>query len=465
MTRAASAAESDTAPRVLVVDDDPALLRLLGARLGAAGYAVATASTGEEALTTAASFQPLLVITDLLMGGMDGMALFERLHATNPSLPVILLTAHGTIPNAVEATQKGAFAYLTKPFDRSELMAVVARAVKLHTGGDGQAADESAHDEEWCAAIITRNPGMRALLAQAHRAAGFDVSILIQSESGTGKELLAAAIHRASRRAGHPLVPVNCSAIPEELLESELFGHTKGAFTGAVREHKGLFQAARGGTLFLDEIGDMPLAFQAKMLRALQEKVVRPVGSTQNVAIDVRIVAATHRNLAEEARHGRFREDLYYRLNVIPLELPPLRERREDIPLLANYFLEQFFAHQEVGERKQFSPAAMEVLAAHAWPGNVRQLRNVVEQTIVLSPSPVISVEQIQGALQTTESEVPSLADARRDAERDYLVRILKIADGNVTRAAQMAQRNRTEFYKLLSRHHIDPQAFRTAAD
>ncbi|MDN5874453.1 MAG: sigma-54 dependent transcriptional regulator [Sinobacteraceae bacterium] len=449
-------------PTVLLVDDDKALLRLLTLHLKSAGYAVEAVTSGEEALAKLHVFRPLLVITDLWMDGMDGMTLFDRIHATNPWLPVMVLTAHGTIAHAVEATQRGAFSYLTKPFDSDELTALVERAMSLYADSDVIIQPELS-EGAWSEGIITRNEQMRTLLAQAHRAALFDVSVLIQGESGTGKELLARAIHRASKRAEHPFIALNCGAVPEELLESELFGHAKGAFTGATRDHKGLFQAAYGGTLFLDEIGDMPLTFQTKLLRVIQEEEVRPVGATQSIATDVRIVAATHRNLAEEVAQKRFREDLFYRLNVMPLEILPLRERREDIPLLANHFLEQFLSGQSRDAQRQLSPAAMEVLAAQAWSGNVRQLRNVVERSVVLSSAPVVSADQVSDALQGDEDALPSLADARRDSERRYLVQVLEIAGGNVTRAAQLAQRNRTEFYKLLNRHDIDPHRFRAA--
>ncbi|TAM12967.1 MAG: response regulator [Nevskiaceae bacterium] len=448
--------------RILLVDDDPSLLRLLAMRLKATGYTVRTARSGEEALITVSAFQPALVITDLLMDGMDGMKLFAQLHIGNPSLPVIVLTAHGTIPNAVDATQKGVFSYLTKPFDSAKLLDEVARALTVYTAAPLH--PPSADDADgWCRPIVTRNPAMQTLLVQARQAAAFDVSVLIQSESGTGKELLAQAIHRASSRAQRPFIALNCSAVPEALLESELFGHTKGAFTGAAHEHKGLFQAASGGTLFLDEIGDMPIEFQAKLLRALQEKEVRPIGSTASVQVDVRILAATHRDLVDEVGHKRFREDLYYRLDVIQLGIPPLRERREDIPLLANDFLEEFSVDQSTGKQKRFSPEAMEALVAAEWPGNVRQLRNVVERTMVLSPATIIPATQVRQALKKVES-IPSLANVRECAERQYLVQILKIAGGSVTRAAQLAQRNRTELYKLINRHHIDLNEFRSGA-
>jgi two-component system response regulator GlrR len=316
---------------------------------------------------------------------------------------------------------------------------------------------------EWRKELVTRSPLMENLLTQARLIAGSDASVLIQGQSGTGKELLARAIHRASARAGGPFVALNCSAIPESLFESELFGHVKGAFTGATREHPGLFRAAAGGTLFLDEIGDMPLAFQVKLLRALQERVIRPVGSTDTVAIDVRIISATHQDLELAMRENRFREDLYYRMNVVTLELPLLAERREDIPLLANHFLKHFPDTGKKGVRG-FSPEAMEVMLSAPWPGNVRQLYNVVEQSVALSTTPLIPVSLVQRALRGDSSEMPAFAEARSQFERDYLTRLLQITHGNVTRAAGIAKRNRTEFYKLLQKHHLNPAQFKSAS-
>ncbi|HEY9149807.1 MAG TPA: sigma-54 dependent transcriptional regulator, partial [Gammaproteobacteria bacterium] len=347
--------------RILLVDDDRSLLRLLSMRLAAVGYEVAAVESGEQALAQLSVFRPHLVITDLRMGGMDGMALFDQIHSRNPALPVLILTAHGTIPDAVDATSKGVFSFLTKPFDSQVLLTQVGRALKV--SGEGRHTDEEEQQAEWRRDIVTRSPVMEDLLTQACLVAASDASVFIHGQSGTGKELLARALHKASARYEGPFVAVNCSAIPESLMESELFGHAKGAFTGANREHKGLFQAAHGGTLFLDEIGDMPLSFQVKLLRALQERVVRPVGSTQSVEVDVRIISATHRDLDEALEEGEFREDLYYRLNVVTLEMPTLAERREDIPLLASHFLE-LICQNSRKEVKGFAPEAMELLLA-----------------------------------------------------------------------------------------------------
>jgi two-component system response regulator GlrR len=369
---------------------------------------------------------------------------------------VIILTAHGTIPEAVAATRRGVFSFLTKPFEPKVLLETVADALRLSAAPRGEA-------EGWRAELITRSAAMEALLAQAKRVAQSDASVCIFGASGTGKELLARAIHNASRRADAPFVAVNCGAIPEGLLESELFGHKKGSFTGAVQDRRGLFQAAHGGTLFLDEVGDMPLPLQVKLLRALEDRVVRPVGSNEAVAVDVRIVSATHRNLAERIAHGEFREDLYYRLNVVKLEVPALADRREDIPLLATHFLSRLSQRYE-RRRLAFSPEAMELMVSAAWPGNVRQLLNVVERAVALTPTEVIPASLVRQALEAGDSTLIPLDEARRAFERDYLVRILKITGGNMTQASRLAGRNRTEFYRLLERHSLEPAMFKKQA-
>ena len=440
---------------VLLVDDDKDLLQLIAMRLSAAGYAVTAVESGAAALTALAVSRPQVVVTDLRMEGMDGMALFDAIHRQSPSLPVVILTAHGTIPEAVTATRRGVFSFLTKPFEPKVLLETVAEAMRLSSvpGGD---------TEDWRAEIMTRSSGMEQLLSQAKRVAASDASVCIFGASGTGKELLARAIHRASSRAAEAFVAVNCGAIPEGLLESELFGHKKGSFTGAVSDRRGLFQAAQGGTLFLDEIGDMPLPLQVKLLRALEERKIRPVGSHESLDVDVRVIAATHRKLEERIASGEFREDLYYRLNVVKLYIPTLAERREDIPLLANAFLSRLATrYQRSG--LTLSPEALELLVSAPWPGNVRQLLNVVEQAVALSATAMIPDSLIRQALHSKESELTPLDEARKAFEREYLVRILKITGGNVSKAARLAGRNRTEFYRLLERHSLEPSVFKVA--
>ena len=439
--------------QILLVDDDPGLLRLLSLRLESGGYRVRTAVNGRQALAEVGAERPDLVVTDLRMEPMDGLELLEAIGRDTPGLPVILITAHGSIPDAVRATQNGAFGFLTKPVEKDELLAQVARALEA-------GAAESENAESWRDDIVTRSGRMEELLSQARMAAATDVAVLINGESGTGKELLARAIHRASRRRDRPFIAVNCGAIPESLLESELFGHEKGAYTGAVSSTQGLVQEANGGTLFLDEIGDMPQAAQVKLLRMLQEGTIRRVGSTRDQHVDIRVVSATHRDLRQAIEDGEFRDDLYYRLNVVNLRLPPLRDRPEDIPLLATHFLDRVGESDEQ-PRKSFAPAALEVLVRSPWPGNVRELQNFVERAAALTPSRLISAGQVRRLLDEQGEGLPSLADARDAFTRQYLCQLLRLTRGNVSRAARLADRNRTDFYKLLKRFHLEPSQFK----
>ena len=461
MTKSAEILSNSTVTKekILVVDDDPSLLRLLAIRLSAAGYEVESAKNAKVALGKLASFHPQLVISDLRMDGMDGMALFDQIRQQHTSMPVIIMTAHGTIPDAIHATKQGVFSFLTKPFESQQLLETVQQAIRLQPQSSANENIENLQ-EKWREKIISRTAIMASLLQQTKQVAQSDFSLLIHSQSGTGKELLAQAIHQASPRNEKPFTAINCAAIPEQLLESELFGHVKGAFTGADKNYLGLFQASNGGTLFLDEIGDMPMGFQVKLLRALQEKEVRPVGSTQTVKVDVRIISATHKNLLQAIEDKTFREDLYYRLNVVELALPPLADRREDIPLLAQHFLNHSLAlssHKVSG----FSQEAMELLISAAWPGNIRQLQNVIEQSVALSTDALISADLVTRALRGETTQLPSFVQARDEFERDYLAKLLKLTAGNVSQAAKIAQRNRTEFYKLLNRHHLTAEAFR----
>ena len=447
--------------KILLVDDDISLLKLLSIRLKNSGYEIETAENAHHALARLAAFQPHLVITDLRMGDMDGLALFDRIHQQYPSLPVILLTAHGTIAGAVDATRKGLFSYLTKPFDSQQLLKEIHQALQLTHTHSFSSDKEDLIDHSWRDGIITQSRLMEELLKQVQRLAKSDVSILIQGASGTGKEVIAQAIHKASLRNNKPFVAINCAAIPDNLLESELFGHKKGAFTGADKNHTGMIETADQGTLFLDEIGDMPLDFQAKLLRVLEERTVRPVGSNQTVAVDVRIISATNINLDQAVENKAFREDLYYRLNVVILEIPSLDERREDIALLAKHFLHRILDKTSHCIAKSFSPEALQHMMTASWPGNIRQLLNVVEQVAVLSSTPVISEQLVIRALRGKTSGLPPLAEAQQEFEQEYLIRLLQMTEGNVTRAAKLAKRNRTEFYKLLNKHHLEAAAFR----
>ncbi|EPY1264289.1 two-component system response regulator GlrR [Klebsiella pneumoniae] len=437
--------------RLLLVDDDPGLLKLLGMRLVSEGYSVVTAENGPEALRVLGREKVDLVISDLRMDEMDGLQLFSEIQKGHPGMPVIILTAHGSIPDAVAATQQGVFSFLTKPVDKDALYKAIDEALEQRS---------PATDEAWRQAIVTRSPLMLRLLEQAGMVAQSDVSVLINGQSGTGKEIVAQAIHNASPRHDKPFVAINCGALPEQLLESELFGHARGAFTGAVSNREGLFQAAEGGTLFLDEIGDMPVALQVKLLRVLQERKVRPLGSNRDIEINVRIISATHRDLPKAMARGEFREDLFYRLNVVNLKIPPLSERTEDIPLLANHLLRQS-ADRHKPFVRAFSSDAMKRLMAAKWPGNVRQLVNVIEQCVALTSSPVIGDALVEQALEGENTALPTFVEARNQFELNYLRKLLQITKGNVTHAARMAGRNRTEFYKLLSRHELDANDFK----
>ena len=436
---------------LLLVDDDPGLLKLLGMRLVSEGYSVVTAESGQEGLKVLGREKIDLVISDLRMDEMDGMQLFTEIQKLQPGMPVIILTAHGSIPDAVAATQQGVFSFLTKPVDKDALYKAIDDALE-HAAPSG--------DETWRESIVTRSPIMLRLLEQARMVAQSDVSVLINGQSGTGKEILAQAIHNASPRGKNAFIAINCGALPEQLLESELFGHARGAFTGAVSSREGLFQAAEGGTLFLDEIGDMPIPLQVKLLRVLQERKVRPLGSNRDIDINVRIISATHRDLPKAMERGEFREDLFYRLNVVSLKIPALVERAEDIPLLANHLLRQSASRHKPFVRA-FSTDAMKRLMTASWPGNVRQLVNVIEQCVALTSSPVISDALVEQALEGENTALPTFADARNQFELNYLRKLLQITKGNVTHAARMAGRNRTEFYKLLSRHELDANDFK----
>ena len=441
------------APRVMLVDDDGDLLQLVAIRFSAAGYRVVTAPSGEAALAQLKILRPDVVVTDLRMSGIDGMALFDAIRREAPDIPVVILTAHGTIPEAVAATRRGVFGFLTKPFEGGVLLDTVADALRLSCAPTGDSAD-------WREEILTRSPAMEALLGQTRRVAASDASVCIVGASGTGKELLARALHRASRRAHAPFVVANCSAVSEELLEAEFFGMHDGGAGDSARDRRGFFVAAQGGTLFLDEVAELPPAFQARLVRAFEERAIRPVGLSDAIRVDVRVVSATQKKLEDQIAAGEFREDLYYRLNVVKLALPTLAERREDIPLLAGHFL-ALLAKRYGKTRIRFSPEAMQTLVSAPWPGNVRQLLAVVEQAVALASTEMIPSALVRQAFGAADTSLAPLDEARRAFERDYLVRVLKITGGNVTQAARLAGRNRTEFYRLLDRHALEPGMFK----
>jgi two-component system response regulator GlrR len=440
---------------VLIVDDDADQLRLLRHVFETAGHRVIAVTAGEAALAQLRIAAPDLVVTDLYMEGMDGMELLARIHRLDPLLPVIMLSGQASIPDAVRATHLGTSAFLTKPIDRAALLAVAAQCLRLRRPANRSLFDTALIH---CSTIIDQLIDQAVLVAQS------DVTVFITGETGTGKEVLAKAIHAASARAEKPYIGVNCGAIPEQLLESELFGHEKGAFTGAAQRHTGLFQAADGGTLLLDEIGDMPLGLQVKLLRVLQDFEVRPVGSVTPQPINVRIIAATHQDLDQLVRTKVFREDLYYRLNVVPLQMPSLAERREDIPLLLDQLLDRHAAR--TGQpRKRFAPDAIAYLTGVAWPGNVRQLANAVAYCATLTPAEIIPESVARRALREAPAGIETLKEARDAFERKYLVNVLRVTGGQVAEAARISGRNRTEFYKLLHQHGIDATAYRGGSE
>lgn len=444
--------------QILLVDDDEGLLQLLKMRLGAMGFAVTVCLSGEQALVEAQRRRFHLAITDLRLAGLDGMALMEELRRIHPDLPVLILTAHGSIPSAVEAMQKGAYGYLTKPFDDKELTVYVEKALaQQRMSREIQRLKSLVKELYGLENVVARSPKMQALMEQVAHVAGTDTTVSLSGETGSGKEVIARVIHCNSQRARGPFIAVNCGAIPEALFESELFGHVKGAFTGALFTKRGLFQSADGGTLFLDEICEMPPALQVKLLRALQEREVMEVGATQPTKVDARIITATNRDLSQAVKEGTFREDLYYRIQVVPLTVPPLRERQEDIPPLAQSFLRQrgVRLHKKI---RGFLPDALQKMVRYSWPGNVRELENVVEKAVIMSTQDMITADLIPlNVAQPAEDGLKSLTDAKEEFQREYLRKLLDHTGGNISRAAQIAGRYRADFYKLLKKYGLRP--------
>jgi len=444
-------------PRILVVEDERAIQLALSGLLGRAGYEVALAGSGHEALARLREGAYDLVLTDLALGsGPSGMDVLREARRLRPETVVVMITAHGSEKIAVEAMKAGAEDYVPKPFDNEEIRLVVQRALeRTRLERDHRELLDRVQRDYAFENLIGSGPAMQCVFETIRKVAETDLTVLVRGESGTGKELVAQALHNRSQRRNRPFVAVNCAAISRELVESELFGHEKGAFTGADARRQGRFEVADGGTIFLDEIGDMPAETQAKVLRVLQERSFDRVGGTRPIQVDVRIVAATHRNLEEEVRQGRFREDLYYRLRVVEIEVPPLRERLADVPALALRFLEQVNAR--LGRDKQrLSEAALAYLARHRWPGNVRELRNAIEQASVLASGALIDEGDLRlgGALAPRpapaalpgddaagDSASPAFAEAKRRAvesfEREFLLRALRAHGGNISRAAE----------------------------
>jgi len=447
---------------VLVVDDDRNLLELLAMRLEASGYGATTAYREQDAKDAAAAQAFDVAIVDLQLEQQDGISLMEELHLLNPGMPVIILTAHGSIESAVDAMKRGAATYLTKPFDARELILHVERALETRrlTTEVSRLRELLAERYEF-ENIVARSGPMQRVLEVVARIAMTDATVYLHGESGTGKELIARAVHVASGRKEKPFVAINCAALPESLLESELFGHERGAFTGAVKTSKGLFLQAHEGTLLLDEIGDMPLSLQAKLLRVLQERQFYPVGGDQPREVDVRVIVATNKDLQKLVEQGAFREDLYYRIHVIPITLPPLRDRKEDIPLLVEHFLRKA-GEQMKKEVKGFTPRALQRLMMHDWPGNVRELQNTIEYAMAMTREDMITEDLIFPAKQGTAGEsVKSLKEAKELFEKGYLVNLLRATKGNVSGAAEMAGKYRADFYNLMKKYDLNPAEFK----
>ncbi|MBM3745073.1 MAG: sigma-54-dependent Fis family transcriptional regulator [Acidobacteria bacterium] len=448
--------------RILVVDDEPGIRQSLAGVLEDEGYQVVAVDSGERCLEELARQNHALVLLDVWLPGIDGMDTLARIQETPlPDRPVVvMISGHGTIETAVKATKLGAFDFLEKPLTIQKVAVVVKNALR-HRRLELENLQLKQGPGKY--RIIGESVPMKALRQQLALMAGSNGRVLIYGESGAGKELVARAIHVMSPRVAEPFVEVNCAAIPEELIESELFGHRKGSFTGASEDKTGKFQKADGGTLFLDEVGDMSLKTQSKVLRVLEEQRFEPVGATQFVQVDVRVIAATNKHLEEEIEHGNFREDLFYRLNVIPFHVPPLRERREDIPLLADYFLREFTALY--GRRpKELTPEAYRLLQDHTWPGNVRELRNVMERLVVMNPQARIDARHIP--LASTRRPAPaappaalaSLQEVRQAAERDYILKKLEDTGGNVSRAAELLGLERSHLYRKMKALGIAPK-------
>jgi two-component system response regulator GlrR len=466
------------APKILVVDDDKNLLELAKTRLAAANYGVTVALGQEEALAAVNNESFDLAIVDLRLADEDGITLMEKLHALFPGMPVIILTGHASVEGAVDAMKRGAYTYLTKPFDPRELILQIGRALEsCKLASENQMLKGMLKEKYDFANIVAKSDKMQRVLEAVSRIAKTDSTVYIHGESGTGKELIAKAIHLASPRKDKPFVAINCAAIPETLLESELFGHEKGAFTGAVRSTKGLFTQANEGTLFLDEIGDMPLSIQVKLLRALEERQFYPVGGEKPVQVDVRVVVATKKDLVEEVKKGQFREDLFYRIHVIPIVLPPLKDRIEDIPYLVDHLLKKI-SQQMKRDVNGLTPKAMEKLMQHDWPGNVRELENTLEYAVTMTQRDVVTDDlvlqtkvstgavattgdTIQAQLLPTNGSFKTLKEARSEFERAYLVRLLHSCNGKATRAAEIAGKYRADFYDLLKKHDIKLAEFK----
>lgn len=448
--------------KILIVDDNENILEVVRMRLESVGYEVSTAANARDALDLVKDAPFDLVITDLKMTERNGIQLMEDVQLVNPEIPVIILTAHGSIENAVEAMRKGAYSYLTKPFNDNDLALHVKKALeKQSLTREIKRLRQDLLEKYHLENIVGKSPVMQLVFEQIIKVAPSPSTVLILGESGTGKEMIAKAIHYNSPRANKPFLAVNCSALPESLLENELFGHIKGAYTGATDDRDGLFMAANGGTLFLDEIADAPLTTQVKLLRALQEREILPVGGHAPRKVDVRLIVATNKDLKKAIEEGTFREDLYYRIHVIPVSLPPLRERKEDIPLLADHFLQKY-AIQMNREIHGFKPEALQRIMLYEWPGNVRELEHRIEHAVVMAAENYISPEDLFPSRREEPGGFKTIKAAREEFEEEYVRNLLRITKGNVSTAAKLAGHQRIALYNLIKKYGINLDEFRS---
>ena len=452
---------TDNSPKtILAIDDDASILKVMELRLKSRGFRVLSALGGRKALAMARETYIDLAVIDYKLDGENGVEVMEKLREIQPELPAIILTAYGTIDSAVQAIQRGACNYLTKPFDGEELIRQIETCLEKSRLESGRYPPETQPEQPpFFARVIARSSEMRAVLAKVAQVAVTDSNVYIEGESGTGKELIARCLHAASPRKDGPFIAVNCAAIPENLLESELLGYEKGAFTSADGRREGLFSLAHGGSFFFDEISELPLPMQAKLLRILEEREFYPLGSNKKVKVDVRIIAASNSDLDRLTHEGLFREDLYYRVHVIPISLPPLRERKEDIVPLARHFLARF--SREAGKCiREISPEAIRKLMTSDWPGNVRELVNAVEYAVAMAEGETITPDLLPSTT-SGDNSLPPLRHARENFEKDYLVQLLELSHGNVSQAARAAGTYRADFYVLLKKHGLEPTEFR----
>jgi two-component system response regulator GlrR len=447
--------------QILVVDDDQNILKVIRMRLEAKDYQVFTTTDITSSLEIARKELFDLALVDLKLGDEDGIALMEDLHKLNPEMPIIIFTAYGTIDNAVEAMKKGAYGYLTKPFDYNDLLVEINDCMgKSRLSKEIKTLKNMVKEKYGFKHIVYKSEKMKRVLEQVTQAGEVDSNVHIEGESGTGKELIAKTLHVASSRKDGPFVAINCAAIPENLLESELFGYERGAFTGAARGRKGLFALAHKGSIFLDEISEMPLSMQVKLLRVLEEREFYPLGGEKSIKVDVRIIVASNRILEEEVSKGNFRKDLYYRIHVIPIKLPPLRERTEEIPHLARYFLKKISKRMNK-KIKGLSPSVLQKLLLHPWPGNVRELENTIEFAVAMTTKDTITEDLVLQPQETDSGPLIPLKSAKEDFEKNYLIQLIELTHGNVSQAAKLAGKYRADLYELLKKHDLNPADFR----